>query len=188
MGSAVTGLIGQLFRRPRLNNTPVLNYRFTSPGGIREKLDYAFAAQIYERVVLPMGAEDDVAVAITAIRDGATSVAPHTTGAMLASGPDFATDLAEVEAPAAAIAAGATFAAAQTAEVIFAHNLQVVADASQSGHWRQYQYVRCPELLWGIHRDHGERAALAPAGRAPRGGECVGPSCGQSRRRDSRPS
>lgn len=42
----------------------------------------------------------------------------------------------------------------QTAEVIYAANQQIVADAVQGGQWRQYQYVRCPELVWGIHGEH----------------------------------
>ncbi len=117
MGSAITGAIGERMVAP-VDQTPLLNYQFTPPGGIREKLDYIFATHSCQRAVLPVGTEVDV--------EGAMVSAPGDPWAM----------------------------SAQTAEVIFAHNQQIVADAVQGKQWRQYQYVRCPELVWGIHGDH----------------------------------
>ena len=117
MGSAITGSIGNRMVSP-VDQSPLLNYQFEAPAGIREKLDFVFATRACERVVLPVGTEVDVERALTS---------------------------ASIESAAMN---------AQTAEVIFAHNQQIVADAVQGRQWRQYQYVRCPELVWGIHGDH----------------------------------
>ena len=39
----------------------------------------------------------------------------------------------------------------QTAEINFVKNLQNVADSFQIDGWRQFRYIRCPDLSWRIH-------------------------------------
>jgi hypothetical protein len=46
----------------------------------------------------------------------------------------------------------------QTAEVVYARDLHVMADAMHPHGWRQYKYIRCPDLAWAAHgRDHRGR-------------------------------
>lgn len=39
----------------------------------------------------------------------------------------------------------------QTAEVVYARDLHIMADVMHPHGWRQYKYVRCPELAWAAH-------------------------------------
>jgi len=39
----------------------------------------------------------------------------------------------------------------QTTELHYAKHLQHVADSFQVGGWRQFRYVRCPDIAWRIH-------------------------------------
>lgn len=39
----------------------------------------------------------------------------------------------------------------QTAEINYAKNISNVADSVQIGGWRQFQYIRCPEIAWHLH-------------------------------------
>ncbi len=48
----------------------------------------------------------------------------------------------------------------QSAEVRYAANLYTMADIMHVNGWRQHQYVRCPELAWGIHSERLGRPGL----------------------------
>lgn len=124
LASAVTGLIGEQLCHE--DGTPALNYKLIPPGGIVNKLMYAFACQNFERVVVPAGVEEDV-----------QSVLSNSSVAV------------EEDSPGAQALAGGM--SVQTAEVNYAHDLQDLADIVQVGGWRQYQYIRCPEVAWAIH-------------------------------------
>jgi hypothetical protein len=45
----------------------------------------------------------------------------------------------------------ATFRSEQSTEINFVTHLQHAADAFQVGGWRQFRYVRCPDIAWRIH-------------------------------------
>lgn len=52
----------------------------------------------------------------------------------------------------------------QTAETIQVRDLHTLADAMHVRRWRQHQYIRCPDLLWGIHSRRLGRPGLVGAG------------------------
>jgi hypothetical protein len=51
----------------------------------------------------------------------------------------------------------------QSAEVNYAKRLQHVADCVQHTGWRQYKYIRCPDVAWALHSQDGELPALDTA-------------------------
>ncbi|MCI0724904.1 MAG: hypothetical protein L0338_38960 [Acidobacteria bacterium] len=138
LASAVTGLIGEQLSHE--DGTLALNYKLIPPGRIADKLKYVFYSGNFERVVVPAGAEEEVQT-------------------MLMSSPSD-TSL-DVEA---SDSMGVEFRqSAQTAEIYYAHDLQDVADIVQVGGWRQYRYVRCPEVAWAVHSARQRRPGLLDA-------------------------
>ena len=47
-------------------------------------------------------------------------------------------------------------------EIKTASDIETVADTVQVPPWRRYDYVRCPEILWGIHNLQRGRPFLVP--------------------------
>lgn len=52
----------------------------------------------------------------------------------------------------------------QTAEILYAYDMQTLADIVQVRGWRQYQYIRCPDVAWAIHTLHGLKPLEPPPG------------------------
>lgn len=42
----------------------------------------------------------------------------------------------------------------QTTEINFVYSLENLADVFQLGQWRQFRYIRCPDVAWHIHSHH----------------------------------
>ena len=51
---------------------------------------------------------------------------------------------------------------ASMVDVIPVYNIHGLADVVQIEGWRQYQYIRCPDVLWGIHSERRGRPGIIP--------------------------
>ncbi len=134
LSSVATGEINtQRYREdPKTHvQEPVLDYSIKTPEGIKEKIRYVFAANNFERVVLPK--DEDYEETLGIIENLITETDSKSR---------------EIGIP------------RQTAEVSYASFLSNLADNVQIYGWRQTQYIRCPELLLGLHEEHNQKRPL----------------------------
>ncbi len=123
--SVVTGLIREQCKN-KDSQEEELDFWVEPPGGVATKLRYLFAARTFERAALPRGSATENAVEGLLLRQESIENNPSARGTKIA----------------------------QTAEVAYGAKLSHLADIVQIGGWRQYRFIRCPELQWAIHEDH----------------------------------
>lgn len=125
LSSVVTGLVGEQCRNQE-SQQEELDWWVTPPSGVAAKLRYLFAARTFERVVLPKGRATENAVQGLLLQQESAEKRAAVRG----------------------------MKSARTAEVVYGAKLSHLADAVQVGGWRQYRFIRCPELAWAIHEDY----------------------------------
>ena len=123
MVSAITGVIGEESRDDQ--EFGQLNFPLEIPQGMAEKIQFAAATGLFERIVLPMGKES---------RDAAEEALKSL-------------DVSNRDDT------GNSPVSWQKVEVVYAKDLRSLGDHVHLYGWRRQRYIRCPEVEWAIHGD-----------------------------------